>query len=204
MRSVPMWRAALPTWSVAAARSTRSARKRYWSSSHSLPSTRGRAWRPRCAFSTPDGLQKLADGARDKDRGVARLARKRLDAMANREDDAVEADAIVAQLEALASDPGPILTKSIELNRRWQALNLDDDPVRLARCEAARQALQARFDREHAEQRARMQFEHRLERMARQGGSARHVGRIGRSAQRGCRAARRGSEVRGYLGVKAR
>src|SRR5437899_9780533 len=40
---------------------------------------------------TPDGLRKLAEGARDKDRGVARLARQQLDAMANREDDAVEA-----------------------------------------------------------------------------------------------------------------
>ena len=50
----------------------------------------------------------------------------------------------------------------IELNRRWQALDLGDDPARLARCEAARQALQARFDREHAEHRARTQFEHRL------------------------------------------
>ena len=93
---------------------------------------------------------------------MARLARKQLDAMANREDDGVEADAIVAQLETLASDSGPILSKLIELNRRWQALNLDDDPLRLARCEAARQALQVRFDREHAEQRARMQFEHKL------------------------------------------
>jgi len=111
---------------------------------------------------TPEGLRKLAEGARDKDRGVARLARKQLDAMASREDDAVEADAIVAQLETLASDSGPILTKLIELNRRWQALNLDDDPLRLARCEAARHALQARFDQEHAEQRARMHFEHRL------------------------------------------
>ena len=111
---------------------------------------------------TPDGLRKLADAARDRDRGVARLARKRLDAIENREGGAAEADVIVSQLEALASKPGPILTTVIELNRRWQALNLSDDPERLARCAAARQALQARFDREHAEQRTRMQFEHRL------------------------------------------
>src|SRR5439155_9820530 len=71
-------------------------------------------------------------------------------------------DAILAQLETLASNSGPILAKLIELNRRWQTLNLDDDPLRLARCEAARQTLQARFDWEHAEQRGRMQFEHRL------------------------------------------
>ena len=111
---------------------------------------------------TPDGLRELADAARDKDRGVARLARKRLDAIENREGGAAEADVIVSQLEALASKPGPILTTVIELNRRWQALNLSEDPARLARCEAARQVLQARFDREHAEQRTRMQFEHRL------------------------------------------
>jgi exonuclease SbcC len=111
---------------------------------------------------TPEGLRKLADAARDKDRGVARLARKQLGAMANHEGDAAEADAILAQLEALASKPGPTLTSVIELNRRWQALNLSDDPARLARSEAARQMLQARFDREHAKQRARMQFEHSL------------------------------------------
>jgi hypothetical protein len=111
---------------------------------------------------TPEGLRKLADAARDKDRGVARLARKRLGAMANHEGHAAEADSILAQLEALASNAGPILTGVIELNRRWQALNLSDDSARLARSEAARQTLQARFDREHAEQRARMQFERRL------------------------------------------
>src|SRR5439155_16988584 len=111
---------------------------------------------------TPDGLRKLADAAKDRDRGVARLARKRLDAIENREGGAAEADVIVSQLEALASKPGPILTTVIELNRRWQALNLSDDPVRLARCDAARHTLHARFDREHVEERARMQFERRL------------------------------------------
>jgi DNA repair protein SbcC/Rad50 len=111
---------------------------------------------------TPDGLRKLADTARDKDRGVARLARKQLGAMENHEGNAVEADAILARLEALQSEPGPILTSVIELNRRWQALNLSDDPARLARCHAARRTLQARFDREHAAQQARMQFEHGL------------------------------------------
>jgi hypothetical protein len=111
---------------------------------------------------TPEGLRKLADAARDKDRGVARLARKRIDALESRDGAAAEADAILAQLEMLASKPEPILTSMIELNRRWQMLALSDDPARLARCEAARQALQARFDREHAEQRARMQFENRL------------------------------------------
>ena len=111
---------------------------------------------------TPEGLSQLADAAKKKDRGVARLARKRFDAMADRETDAAEADAVMAQMEALALESGPILEPVIELNRRWQALNLSDDPARLARCEAARRTLQARFDREHEEQRARTRFEHRL------------------------------------------
>jgi len=111
---------------------------------------------------TPEGLRKLADAARNKDHGVARLARKRIDAIDDREGRATEADAILEQLEALATKPGPILTAVIELNRRWQTLDLGDDPTRIARCEAARQALQARFDREHEEQRARTRFERRL------------------------------------------
>ncbi len=111
---------------------------------------------------TPEGLRKLADATRNKDHGVARLARKRYEAIADRAGQAAEADAILAQLEALAGTPGPILTAVVELNRRWQALELGDDAVRLARSDAARQALQARFDREHAEQRTRARFERRL------------------------------------------
>jgi len=111
---------------------------------------------------TPDGLRKLADAAKNKDHGVARLARKRIDAIADREGQAAEADAILAQLEALATRPGPILTAVIDLNRRWQALDIADDSARVARCDAARQALQARFDREHEEQRSRTRFERRL------------------------------------------
>ena len=111
---------------------------------------------------TPEGLRKLADAAKNKDHGVARLARQRIGAMADRQDQAFEADAILAQLEALAIKPGPILTAVVELNRRWQALDLSDDAGRLARCEAARQTIQARFDREHDEQRTRARFERSL------------------------------------------
>jgi hypothetical protein len=111
---------------------------------------------------TPEGLRKLADAAKNKDNGVARLARKRIEAIADRTDQATEADAILAQLEALATTPGPILTAVIELNRRWQALDIGDDALRVARSDAARQALQARFDREHEEQRTRARFERRL------------------------------------------
>ena len=112
--------------------------------------------------STAEGLRKLADASRNKDHGVARLARQRIDSRADREGQAAEADAILAQLEALPGEAGPILKTVIELNRRWQALKLGDDPIRLARCDAARQALQTRFDREHEEQRARARFERRL------------------------------------------
>jgi hypothetical protein len=111
---------------------------------------------------TPEGLRKLADAAGAKDRGVARLAKKRIDAMASEAGQASEADQILAQLEALAAKPGPILTAVIELNRRWEALHVADDPARSARSEAARRALQSRFDREHDDQRAHARFERGL------------------------------------------
>jgi DNA repair protein SbcC/Rad50 len=111
---------------------------------------------------TADGLRKLADAAKNKDHGVARLARQRIDAIKQRQAQDAAADAIIAQLEALATEPGPILTAVIELNRRWQALDLAGEAARLARCEIARQAIQARFEREQNEQRARSQFERRL------------------------------------------
>ena len=107
-------------------------------------------------------LQKLADSARNKDNGIARHARQRLDAIRSRQNQGEEADAILTQLEALAADPGPILTAVVELNRRWQALDLRGDTERLARCEAARQVIQERFDREQEEQRTRAAYERRL------------------------------------------
>lgn len=110
----------------------------------------------------PEALHKLADAAKNKDKGVARVARTRIDAMANYDDKAAEADSILAQLEELAAKPGPILSAVILLNRRWQALDLSGDAARLARCEAARSALQARFDREHEEQKQRTRFERGL------------------------------------------
>jgi len=109
-----------------------------------------------------DGLRKLVSAAKDKDRGVTRLARQRLAAIAERAGQAAEADAIVEQLQALTAKPGPILTATVEIDRRWQALDMSGDTERRARWDAARQALQARFDREQDEQRARSQFERRL------------------------------------------
>ncbi len=111
---------------------------------------------------TPEGLRRLADAARNKDHGVARIARKRIEANADRAGVAAEADALLAQLEALANSPGPILTALVELNRRWEALAIGDDTARIARADAARQALQARFDRENDEQRTRARYERRL------------------------------------------
>ena len=108
------------------------------------------------------GLQKLYDLAKNKDHGVARLAKQRLDGIKNRLSQGAEADAILSQLEALATEPGPILTAVVELNRRWQVLDMSGDPARLARCEAARQTIQARFDREQEEQRAKTAYERRL------------------------------------------
>ena len=111
---------------------------------------------------TPNGLRALVDAARNKDRGVARLAKQRLEAMQNREGQANEADAILAQLEALAGTPGPILSAVVDLNRRWQALDMREDATRLERCDAARRALQARFDREQAEQAPRARLDRRV------------------------------------------
>ncbi|HEX4944319.1 MAG TPA: DUF349 domain-containing protein [Usitatibacteraceae bacterium] len=111
---------------------------------------------------TPEGLSALVGAARNKDRGVTRLAKQRLEAMKDREGQASEADAILAQLEALAGTPGPILTAVVDLNRRWQVLDMHEDAARLERCDAARRALQARFDREQAEQAARAKFERHL------------------------------------------
>jgi len=111
---------------------------------------------------TPDGLRKLADAAKNKDRGVARLARQRIDAIEHGLAQEAEADAIIAQLEALANEPGPILTAVIELDRRWQALDMGGETARLERCGAARNAIQARFEREQSEQRGRVQFERKL------------------------------------------
>jgi exonuclease SbcC len=111
---------------------------------------------------TPEALRKLADAARNKDHGVARLARKRIEAIVNRADQSAEADKLLAQLEALATAPGSILSTLVELNRRWQALDLGDDAARATRADAARQTLQARFDRENDEQRTRARLERRL------------------------------------------
>lgn len=110
----------------------------------------------------PQALQRLADAAKDKDRGVARLARQRLEAIERRASQSVQADALLAQAEALVAQPGPIVMAAVELERRWKALDLADDAGRRARWDAAGRLLQERFDREHEAQRARARFEQRL------------------------------------------
>lgn len=111
---------------------------------------------------SPDHLHKLAESAKHRDHGVYRVVRQRLDALKHRAEQEAEADRIVAALEALASRPGPILTEVIELNRRWQALDLRDDALRTARGEAARRSVQERLEREQEEQRARSRAEAQL------------------------------------------
>ena len=111
---------------------------------------------------TPDGLRKMAEAAKNKDRGVARLARQRIDAIEDRESREKEADALLEQLDALAAKPGPIVSAVVDIDRKWQALDLTDDEARRARWDAARAVVQARFDRERDEHRARTQFERRL------------------------------------------
>jgi hypothetical protein len=104
-------------------------------------------------------LDRLAEAARNKDHGVYRLARSRVDAIKTQVDRAAEADVILSDLEALAHKPGPILTEVVELNRRWQALDMNGDSARLARSLAARRAVQARLEREQEEQRTRNRLE---------------------------------------------
>ena len=112
---------------------------------------------------TPEPLRRLLKGVRDKDRGVARLARERLDSIEGRARNAVAADRILQEAEALVDQPGHILTAAVEIDRRWKALALSDDAARRARWEDIGRRIQQRFDRELDEQRAHAQFEHRLD-----------------------------------------
>jgi hypothetical protein len=107
-------------------------------------------------------LRRLAEVAKDKDRGVARLAKQRVDAIDRRADQAQKADALLAQAEALVEQPGAVVMAAVELERRWKALGLADDADRLARWDGANAALQARFERERDEQRARAAFAQKL------------------------------------------
>ena len=107
-------------------------------------------------------LRRLADGAKDKDRGVARLAKSRVEAIERRATQAEQADALLAQAEALVGQPGAVVMAAVELERRWKSLDLKDDAERQARWEAAGAALQARFEREREQQRAKSAFEQKL------------------------------------------
>jgi len=107
-------------------------------------------------------LRRLADGAKDKDRGVARLAKSRVEAIERRTMQAGQADALLAQAEALVGQPGAVVMAAVELERRWKALGIRDDAERQERWDAAGAALQARFEREREQQRAKAAFEHRL------------------------------------------
>ena len=107
-------------------------------------------------------LRRLLKGAMDKDRGVARLARERLDAIQRRIEHASAADALLSEAEALVAQPGTIVMAAVELDRRWSALSLGDDTERRARWEEIGRQMKERFDRELDEQRAHTQFEQRL------------------------------------------
>ncbi|HEV7821576.1 MAG TPA: DUF349 domain-containing protein [Burkholderiales bacterium] len=109
------------------------------------------------------GLRKLTEAAKSKDRGVARIAQQRLDAMTNSAKQSAEADSILGELTALATRSGPIVSAVVELDRRWRALDTSADTVRTAAYTSAREAVQARFAREQDEQRARTQFERGLQ-----------------------------------------
>jgi hypothetical protein len=110
----------------------------------------------------PEALRRLAEAAKDRDRGVARLARQRVEAIDRRATQAARADELLAQAEALVEQPGPIVMAAVELERRWKALDLSDDAGRIARWDAAGQRLQARFEREREAQRAQAALQQQL------------------------------------------
>ncbi len=110
----------------------------------------------------PELLGRLLEGMRERDRGVARLARRRLDAITQRDDSATAADALLAEAEALVDRPGPVVMAAVELDRRWKSLALGDDAQRSTRWEEVGRRLQQRFDRENADQRRHVQFEKRV------------------------------------------
>jgi Domain of Unknown Function (DUF349) len=109
-----------------------------------------------------EALRRLLKGSIDKDRGVARLARERLDAIHRRIENASAADALLAEAEALVARPGPIVMAAVELDRRWNALALGDDAERRARWDEIGRRMKERFDRDLEEQRAHTRFEQRL------------------------------------------
>jgi hypothetical protein len=112
---------------------------------------------------TEASLRLLLKGARDKDRGVARLARERLDAFEREREGAARAEALLGEADALVAQPGPIVMAAVELDRRWKALGLPDDDVRRSRWDEIGRRMQQRFDRELAEQRSHAQFAQRLD-----------------------------------------
>ena len=115
---------------------------------------------------TPAALRRLADAAKNKDRGVAKFAQQRIDEFTRQTNQSAEADAILTQLEELATKSGPILSAVVDLDRHWQRLDMSGDAARRARHDAARAAVQARFAREQDEQRMRAKFEKRLRELA--------------------------------------
>ena len=108
-------------------------------------------------------LQRLFDAFNDRDRGVARLARHRLDTLARRAKDAATADALIAQAEALVAQPGAIVMAAVELDRRWNVLDLGDDAERRARWAQIGARMQQRFDAERAAQQAHARLEQRVD-----------------------------------------
>jgi hypothetical protein len=107
-------------------------------------------------------LKRLFEALRDKDRGIARLAKQRLDAITHRAEQIAAADVILAQAEALVTQPGPVVMAAVELDRHWKALQLEEDAEHHARWEAIGVRLQERFERENQQHKAQVQLEKRL------------------------------------------
>ncbi len=102
---------------------------------------------------TTTGLTQLADDARSKDHGVAKYARERLQTIEGQAGREAEAAAICAALDAAADTPGAILSRVVELDRRYAALGADAPHAEAFAL--ARAKVHARLQSEEAAQRER-------------------------------------------------
>jgi predicted transcriptional regulator len=102
---------------------------------------------------TREGLRALQAATRNRDHGVAKYAKEKEEAMENAASRQTEAETICTALEELVGSEASIVSAVVDLDKRYAALQPDAPAAE--RFALARQAVQARFDREQAEQRER-------------------------------------------------
>ena len=163
MPSAPTSRAARRMPTGAASRSRTSATKRCWSTSRWAPSSPKRARRRRDACTTPEGpaQDRRCREEQGSRRRAARPAAPRRHRRARGQGKGGRRAAGAAGGARRASRGRSSAPSSTSSGAGRRSISRDDEPRR-ARWEAARGLVQARFDRERDEQRARAQFERRL------------------------------------------